>query len=204
GGHLRIGISPQVGRHLLNGVSRVARTTRVPRCGGRREPKQAVDVHRVGSGPRGPRGPRPTNQCACRVPRVLVARAPGEVPHVGGREVPGRGAAARGEDAPGRRTRREHPYHATRAPRRGETVPPYRAQDRGSVLERARGNDYPTARHLQAQVVVRRLHVELRLEQIRVGDPSVHVVVHRDLRIPVAHEIHVVLVAFTAIGRGRR
>ena len=55
-----------------------------------------------------------------------------------------------------------------------------------------------------ADVVVGGIHVELRLQQVRIGHPAVDVVVHRDLRIPVAHEIDVAIAPLAAVGRRRR
>ncbi len=60
-------------------------------------------------------------------------------------------------------------------------------------------------RDREPHIVVRRIHVELRGEHVRVGHPAADIIVDRDLRIPVAHEIDVVpLSALASIGRRLR
>ena len=187
-------IFPQIGRQLLHGIARISGAAHRPRRGSRVEAIEAEDVDGVrlaGSA---------TDQRACGVPHIAIAGAPREVAHVRRREVPRHSRRLRRErrSALVRLADRDHRAGAARL---RELRARAAAEDRVTILQRAGRTDDPSTRRGDAHIVIRRIHVELRLEEIRIRHPPVHIVVDRDLRVPVAHEVEMIIASLATIGR---
>ena len=179
-------IRPEIRRQLLDRVAREARAADGPCRGGLGETVEAVDVDGVR---RLPERRRVRDERPRRVPHILVARPPCEIAHVGRGEMPGSGRAspanADADGAPG------STMWTTRPLRRASASASLRGgrQHVARVLERPGCADRPAVRNREADIVVRGVHIELSLQQVRVRHPAIDVIVHCDLRVPVAHEV---------------
>ena len=73
-------------------------------------------------------------------------------------------------------------------------------QDLARILQVAGGAHDVALRHCDRDLVVAVAHVELAVAAMAIGDPAVHVVVHRELRIPVAEVVDVLVLVAHARG----
>jgi hypothetical protein len=122
-----------------------------------------------------------------RIPQILVGRAEGEVAHVGCAEAPGqlpvlatRGRASRAAVSVG-----DDADDLAVAPRTIQARSRLGTQDLGRIRERPGAPDEPALRNGDLDVVIAVPHVELGDAEVWIALPAVHVVVNRDLGIPV-------------------